>query len=166
MDTVYRDQRDLSSRWACTETQLGCSGARVIRILKLFRHFKSASSVVDSLFRSSEHVTGALVVLLMLNSTMAGIAASFLTEEGLEECFGSFSSSFLTMWQVGTGDSWTTVTRSSQQFYGTWIMVVFTGSCSSSEVCLIISIRSCTNWVSLFVAFAHLRIEMNVSLPL
>ena len=66
------------------------------------------------------------MVLLMLNSTMAGIVATIFTDQGLEEYFGSFSSSFLSMWQVGTGDSWSSLTRLTQQIYGEWVMVIFT----------------------------------------
>ena len=66
-----------------------------------------------------------LVLLLMLNATMAGVASTFFTDDELQEYFGHFSKSFLSMWQVGTGDSWSTLTRETQAVHGTWVMVIF-----------------------------------------
>ena len=51
-----------------------------------------------------------MIFLLLVTSMMASFAASLFGEEQ-PEAFGTFFHAFLTMWQIGSGDSWVTLSK-------------------------------------------------------
>eukprot|EP00802_Teleaulax_amphioxeia_P006094 Tamp_06098.p1 GENE.Tamp_06098~~Tamp_06098.p1 ORF type:complete len:740 (-),score=154.68 Tamp_06098:113-2332(-) len=83
---------------------------RVFRVIRVIKQLKSLRRIVKALLSSVIPVSYSLLLLLLATAIFAVVAVDTLGESN-PELFGSFSVSFFTMWQVGTGDGWSDVAR-------------------------------------------------------
>ena len=84
---------------------------------------RSARGVANE--AGSPAASSAMLFLLLVTSMMASFAASLFGEEQ-PEAFGTFFHAFLTMWQIGSGDSWVTLSKrlatdSSGEIHALWL---------------------------------------------
>jgi len=82
----------------------------VFRVIRVIKQLKSLRRIVKALLSSVIPVSYSLLLLLLATAIFAVVAVDTLGESN-PELFGSFSVSFFTMWQVGTGDGWSDVAR-------------------------------------------------------
>lgn len=89
---------------------------RVLRVLKLFQRLSSLRVIINALLKSILPVANAFVVLFLVTAIYAVVATMFFYKYDNVQ-FGKFSASLYTMFQVCTGDGWSTdVVRPMFQF--------------------------------------------------
>ena len=86
---------------------------RVFRVVKVIKRLTELRRIVKALLSSVIPVSYSLLLLALATAIAAVVATDLLSGDGEagRELFGSFSASFFTMWQVGTGDGWSDVVR-------------------------------------------------------
>ena len=80
---------------------------RVLRVLKLFQRLSSLRVIINALLKSILPVLNAFVVLFLVTAIYAVVATMFFYKYDNTQ-FGKFSTSLYTMFQVCTGDGWST----------------------------------------------------------
>lgn len=87
---------------------------RTFRVFRLFKRIPSLKHLVTSLFKAIPAMANAYVLMTILTSIYAILCVKFFGALGgeHEELFGDFFGAMFTLWQVMTGDDWSTITRS------------------------------------------------------
>uniref|UniRef100_A0A7S0EEW1 Ion transport domain-containing protein n=1 Tax=Hanusia phi TaxID=3032 RepID=A0A7S0EEW1_9CRYP len=80
---------------------------RVFRVLRLFHRLSSLRIIINAVTASILPVANAFVVLLLITAIYA-VLACMLFKSRDEVLFGKFSSALFSMFQVCTGDGWST----------------------------------------------------------
>lgn len=91
----------------------GLSNVRIVRVLRTVRVFKRIDSMrlmLTAISAAVVPVTSAFFLMFLFTSIYAVLAVD-LYKSRSPQYFGKFSSSFFTMFQMLTGDEWSTVTR-------------------------------------------------------
>ena len=102
---------------------------RVFKILRLFRRLQSLRILITALVDSVIPVMNSMVILLLFTS-MYAVVATDLFHEYSDEFFGTFGASLFTLFQVATGDAWSSiVTRTLlvefESFQRGWVVLFF-----------------------------------------
>ncbi|MFW5420084.1 ion transporter [Nocardiopsis sp. CNT-189] len=83
---------------------------RVLRVLRLLSAVPSLRMVVTGLFRALPGMAS-ISLLLALLLYVAGVVATKLFQQGSPRHFGDLWTSLFTLFQIMTGDSWSTIAR-------------------------------------------------------
>ena len=93
---------------------------RTFRVFRLFKRIPSLKHLVTSLFKAIPAMANAYVLMMILTSIYAILCVKFFGVLGGEfkELFGDFFGAIFTLWQIMTGDDWSTITRSIMEASG------------------------------------------------